>query len=211
MRTTPPGRRALAACLAATLLLAFGCATPPPPRAPRTTVVLLPDEDGRVGALNVTTAAGTQRVDEAFAFSAAEGASAPSRSQALGRESVEATYGELLKAQPRKPVTFVLHFQLDKTLLTEASKAQIPAVLAAVRERRPTEITVFGHADASGTEKRNLRISAERARMVADLLKKDDPTLGEVDVQFFGDKAPLVPAEPGVAEPRNRRAEILIL
>jgi len=32
-----------------------------------------------------------------------------------------------------------------------------------------------------------------------------------INVEFFGDTVPLVPARPGKSEPRNRRAEILIL
>jgi len=42
------------------------------------------------------------------------------------------------------------------------------------------------------------------------LLKKIDPDL-PVEVQYFGDRVPLVPTPPGVPEPRNRRAEIFIL
>jgi outer membrane protein OmpA-like peptidoglycan-associated protein len=42
------------------------------------------------------------------------------------------------------------------------------------------------------------------------MLRKIDPEL-PVELGWFGDKSPLVPTAPGVAEPRNRRAEILIL
>lgn len=202
--------KASAACLFA--LAVAGCATPPPVKVARTTVVLLPDEDGKVGAVSVSTDAGSQSVDRAYGFAVVEGArTKPSQMNAGDRESIDATYAGLLRAQPPKPKSFILHFVLDRTALTEESKAMVPAVLAAVRERKPTEITIFGHADATGTEKRNLKLSADRARVVADLLRRNDPSLDKIDVQFFGDKAPLVPSEDGRPEPRNRRAEVVIL
>ncbi len=187
-----------------------GCATPPP-RPVATTVILMPDEDGHVGAVTVTTAAGTQRIAEAFAASTVVGGGvAPSAPTALGETSVASGYEPLLKAQPPKPVSFILYFHLDRTTLTDESKALIPAVIAAVRERKPTEIAIFGHTDATGTERHNIKLSAERARAIEALLRHDDPTLDHIDVQFFGDKLPLVPSGSR-AEPRNRRAEIQIL
>lgn len=86
----------------------------------------------------------------------------------------------------------------------------LPEVLQAVRDRSPTEVTVFGYADSSGTAAYNLALSAQRAQAVARLLKQIDPKL-PMDVRYFGDKAPLVPSPPGAREPRNRRAEIVVL
>lgn len=207
-------RSGLRAPVAALILAAYaalaGCATPVA-KAPRTTVVLLPDEDGAVGAVSLSNAAGSMKLDEAFSASTAGGAVAPTPARALDREALGATYAGLLKAQPPKPKTFVLHFLLDKTVLTEASKALLAEVLQAVRERKPTEITVFGHTDAIGTKEGNLRLSAERAQVVADWLKKSDPTLERIEVQSFGDAEPAFRSGERAAEPRNRRAEIMIL
>lgn len=199
--------------LLATLVcvVVVGCATPPPPAAPRTTVILLPDEDGQVGAVSVTTAAGSQQLDRAFTAATVQAAGAAPSASDLGREGVDAAYGDLLKAQPAKPLSFTLNFLLGKTVLTDEAKAQLPALLDAVRSRKPTEITVFGHADASGTEENNFKLSAERARVVADLLRKSDPALDKIEIQSFGDKMPLVPSLSRGATPRNRRAEVMLL
>jgi outer membrane protein OmpA-like peptidoglycan-associated protein len=195
-----------------TSLCAGGCAVAPPIKMSRTTVVLMPDEDGNVGAVSVTTDMGSQKIDEAYSFATVEGAhSQPSDVSLMGRESVTEAYSGLLKAQPPKPKSFILHFLLDKTILTEESKALLPAVLEAIRERKPTEITIFGHADATGSEKHNIKLSAERAKVIANWLRKDDPTLDRIDVQFFGDKEPLIPTDSRIPEPRNRRAEVMIL
>lgn len=210
MARSGPTRPFLTVILAACACLA-GCAAQPV-QLPRTTVVLLPDEDGAVGAVLLSTATGSKQIDEAFSASTASGGGTePSSAKAIGREEVGARYAELLKAQPPKPKTFVLHFLFDRTVLTEASKSLLPEVLQAVRERRPTEITVFGHADAAGTKEGNLKLSAERAQVVADWLRRSDPTLGSVEVQFFGDTEPAVRSDTRAAEPRNRRAEIMVL
>lgn len=197
----------------ATLLAVAGCATPPPPvKLARTTVVLLPDEDGNVGAVSVTTPTGTQNVSQAYHATTVVGSTGgPSDAKLVGEAAVNTEYAGLLKAQPPKPKTFILNFLFDKTVLTDESRAMLPLVIQAVRERKPTEITIFGHADATGSEKRNLKLSADRARAIAALLKKDDPTLDHIDVQWFGAGTPLVPSDSRAVQPKNRRAEIMIL
>lgn len=185
--------------------LLTGCGTP------ATRVILLPDEDGHVGAVLVSNAKGQEKIDAAYAEVTIDAKqSAPSKPSAIGREAVERQYSSLLKGQPTKPMTIILSFLLDSTELTAASKAMLPEVLKAVRGRQPTEVTVFGHADASGREQHNVALSADRARVVAEILKKADPSL-QVEVKYFGDKLPLVPTPPGTQEPRNRRVEIQIL
>ena len=213
MKPAPTSRRLFGATVALVCAALAGCAAAPPPASPpKTTVTLMPDADGKVGSVSVSTDAGSQTIDQAFDRSTTgAAASAPSAASPADRAAVEAAHADLLKAMPPKPKVFVLNFLLDKTVLTDESSAMLGAVVQAVRDRKPTEITVFGHADASGTPERNLKLSAERAQYVADLLKQSDPTLDSIEVQFFGDTAPLVPTAPGVREPRNRRAEVLIL
>ncbi len=189
-----------------------GCASPPAPRPPTTTVTLLPDSDGHVGVIWLTAGGATQQLDRAFSSTAAAGVgTAPSAALSGSTEAVQAAYADLLRAEPSAPRSFTLYFLFDKTVLTDASRAQLAEVLRTAHERKPTEITVFGHADSAGSDARNLKLSADRAHAVAEVLRAHDPDLGTVEVRFFGDKAPLVPTAPGVPEPRNRRAEIQIL
>jgi outer membrane protein OmpA-like peptidoglycan-associated protein len=203
---------ALVVLVATVAALAAGCATKPAARAPGTTVILLPDESGSVGSVVVSTRSGEQRLDEAFSYAVAERASLPpSSALPSAREAVEAGHRPLLASQPTAPRTFVLHFLLNEAVLTEASRALLPAVIAAAGERQPTEVTVFGHADASGTEAINMKLSAHRAQVVADLLRAHEPNLGTVLIQYFGDKAPLVRSEGRRPDPRNRRVEVMIL
>lgn len=179
-----------------------GCAT--------TRVTLLPDHSGHVGAVTVSNAQGQRRIDQAFNTVAVEQSSAPGAPRAVDRQSFDKTHQVLLDAQPTPPRSFMLNFLFNSMELTAESRKMLPEIMQVVRERSPTEITVFGYADAAGTATYNLALSAQRARSVARLLKQIDPHL-PIDVKYFGDKVPLVPSPPGVPEPRNRRAEIVIL
>jgi outer membrane protein OmpA-like peptidoglycan-associated protein len=187
--------------LSAAWLLA-GCAA--------THVTLLPDQGGHVGAVTVSNARGQQRIDQAFSTVEAKESSAPGLPRDVRREAFEKDHRALLAAQPTPPRTFMLNFLFDSMELTAESRKMLPEVIQTVRDRSPTEITVFGYADSSGTAAYNLALSAERARAVARLLAEIDQRL-RIEVQYFGDKVPLVPTPAGVREPRNRRAEIVIL
>ena len=175
-----------------------------------TRVTLLPDQSGHVGAVTVSDAQGQQRIDHAYNTVAVEQSSAPGQPRANDRQAFEKDHRALLDAQPTPPRSFTLNFLFDSMELTPASRKMLPEVLQVVRERSPTEVTVFGYADSSGTAAYNMALSAQRAQAVARLLKQIDPKM-PMDVQYFGDKAPLVPSPTGVPEPRNRRAEIVVL
>lgn len=190
------------------IALAFlsGCAAP---TSTRTTVVLLPEEDNTVGAVAVASGSSTQRLDKAFSYTTVNGNNAtPSDARTVGRDTVNGAYGDLLKANAPAPRIFVLQFLLDKTELTEESRSLVPAMLRVVRARKPARITVFGHADATGTHESNLRLSAERAEAAADLLRASDPTLKNIDLQYFGDTKPSTGLR--ASDAKNRRVEILI-
>lgn len=200
-----------AALLIVAIACVGGCATRSP-TTPATTVVLLPDEDGKVGAVSVSTASGTQWLDGELSRTVVERAGAtPSKASVMTPDAVNRDYGDLLQIQQPRPRTFILHFMLDKTELTEESKAALPGLFAAVRERLPSSIVVFGHADATGSPAWNLKLSADRAEAAANMLRKNVPALDDIQVQFFGETRPLNQSGPNASEARNRRVEVLIL
>jgi outer membrane protein OmpA-like peptidoglycan-associated protein len=174
-------------------------------------ITLLPDQDGHVGSVTVTTARGQQRIDQAYSTVSVDHAGAASKPSPSGDPEVFANaHRALLDAQPPRSCSFIVNFEFDSVVLTPASRKMLPEILHTVREHMPTEVAVSGFADEAGTPEHNLVLSAQRARAVAALLKKIAPDL-PIDVQYFGDKNPLVPTRRGVREPRNRRAEIFVL
>lgn len=178
----------------------------------KTTVILLPDEDGTVGAVSVKTDAGNQTLDKPYHYVTAKGLSSPpSEMQETSAARVNEEFRDILKAQPAKPLSFLLYFEIGSTELTAESRAVIPGILDAIKGRGPTGISIIGHTDTTGTEAINAKVSLERATAVEKILKDKIPSLDNIELQFFGEKELLVPTPPNTPEPRNRRVEVMIL
>ena len=71
-----------------------------------------------------------------------------------------------------------------------------------------TSIAVVGHADRSGSDAYNLRLSERRAKAVADALVGLGVAQTKLTVDWKGESQPAVPTPDGVKEPLNRRATI---
>ena len=172
----------------------------------------MPDESGKVGAITVKTQGDLRVIDKAYhSVTAKEGTSHLSETQALSEAQVSQEYADLLKAQPAKPSSFMLYFVTGSSELVKESQAIIPQIIKRVKTQMPTEISIIGHADTTGSDNINDPLSLERARAVERILKDSIPSLDGVSVRFFGSKDLLVPTPPNVDEPRNRRVEIVIL
>lgn len=177
-----------------------------------TTLILMPDESGKVGAITVKTPGDMRLIDKAYnSVTTKEGTSRLSETQALSEAQVNQEYAGLLKAQPAKPSSFILYFISGSTHLVKESLAIIPQVIDQIKAQSPTEISLIGHTDTTGTDNINDKLSLERAKVVEKILKDSIPSLNVVSMQSFGSKDLLVPTSPNVDEPRNRRVEILIL
>ena len=180
--------------------------------APMTRVILLPDEDGAVGVVSVKTQAGDRALDKAYHYVVAGGLTEePSPMQEMGAAKVNNEFKNILEAQPAKPLKFLLYFDSGTPRLTEESQAVIPLILEAIKGRGATEVSIIGHADATGTEKVNAKVSLERATAVEQILKDGIPNLNNIELHYYGEKELLIPTPPNTPEPRNRRVEVMIL
>lgn len=177
-----------------------------------TTLILMPDESCKVGAITVKTPGDIRVIDKAYnSVTTKEGTSLLSETKALSEAQVIQEYAVLIKAQPAKPPSFILYFISGSTNLVKESLAIIPQVIDQINAQMPTEISIIGHTDTTGTDNINDKLSLERAKAVEKILKDSIPSLNIVGMQSFGSKDLLVPTPPNVDEPRNRRVEILIL
>jgi len=204
-----PGARAGRPLLAAALLsLLAACAAEGPPR---NMVVLLPDADGKVGAVTVSNQKGARTLDQANVAADLAGAERGDLHK-LEQGAIKAIFGRALDAEPPAPLRFELYFEFGSDRLTTASQNDIPRIFEAMQERRGTapEILVIGHTDRVGTPDANFKLGLERAQLVRRILVESggDPKL--MEATSYGENAPLVPTADGAAEPRNRRVEVSI-
>ncbi len=210
-----PGRpRALPRLLAGFLcaaLLAAACATAPRPVAPRQdVVVLLPDDKGKTGAIVITAGGGEQVLSEARQAVTVDPGAAPAAPFVMSEEQVSRVAGPALSALPPPPARFVLYFDNDSTRLTAESRARVPEVVRAVRERRAADISVVGHTDTVGGKGYNDRLGLRRARGVAALLAASGVKRSLMEIVSHGKTNLLVATGDQVPEPRNRCVEVTV-
>ena len=195
-RTTPA---LLAAGLA---LLLAACA------APQGSVVLLPERNGRDTAVVVTQGGRQVPLTQPYAAAHLTG-SGPQAYQSSAQE-VQASFAAALAAQPAAPTQFTLYFVEGKDEFTDESKKTIDGVFADIAQRPVPDVVVIGHTDKVGSDAFNDTLSRQRAEVVRNALVARGIAPDKVVAVGRGKREPIVPTADGVAEPRNRRVEILV-
>jgi outer membrane protein OmpA-like peptidoglycan-associated protein len=177
--------------------------------APATRVTLLPQADGTPSAVEVTTGQGTQRISQPYQVANVSTRGALSVDTTTA-DRVRETYPELVALQPPAPERFTLEFEPGTSQLTADSQAQLATVVARAQARAGGEIVVTGHTDRQGAVEANDRLSLQRAQAVRALLIERGFKAELIEAVGRGEREPVVPTDDEVAEPRNRRAELLV-
>ncbi len=178
---------------------------------PKNRYVLIPDLDGKVGQLEVSSEKGAQVLDKAFEATGLNRADEiPSTPKIMDEAEVRRIFKDALDAQPTPPVHFLLYFVTGTTELTQKSMDQLPQVLKSIEDRRSVDLTVSGHTDRAGSKDYNRKLSLDRAKKVAEFLvsRGVDPII--LEITSHGEGNPLIKTPDGMAEPKNRRVEVVV-
>jgi outer membrane protein OmpA-like peptidoglycan-associated protein len=190
------------------LCLLAGCS------AKRDLIVLLPDPDGKVGVIRVTTKGGSQILDKSgYAVQVEDFNKPPTAPKSMAEDEITGLFAVALSAQPDltgRFISFLLFFESDTSELTHESKELFPEVVRTIQNRKAKEIYVIGHTDRVGTELYNIKLSSRRAYYIRDLLVSSGIKSSDLDVSFHGEAMPLVTTLDEVAEPLNRRVEVIV-
>ena len=180
----------------------------------RDLIVLLPDPDGKVGAIRVTTKGGSQILDKSgYAVQVEDFNKPPTAPKSMAEDEITGLFAVALSAQPDltgRFISFLLFFESDTSELTHESKELLPEVVRTIQNRKAKEIYVIGHTDRVGTELYNIKLSSRRAYYIRDLLVSSGIKSSDLDVSFHGEAMPLVTTLDEVAEPLNRRVEVIV-
>ena len=194
----------MGAVLAVAALVVIAALTAAP--APNETVVVVPAPDGHVGGVVVQRGDNRQVLDRAYAGIR----SGESQVTQFPADEVRQSFASTLQSLPPRPATFLLYFVVGSDELTEDSKAELPKVLAALRDRPVPDVLVVGHTDTVGDLRANDRLSAQRAeRMKLHLIDIGIPA-DRIHIAGRGEREPLIRTPDNVDEPRNRRVEIIV-
>lgn len=186
------------------LLLLFALAA----CGPKTMVVVVPDDDGHVGKVNVESAKESRILgvaDESVVVT-----DTISKPKVLSQAQIQKEFGQALAAAPAKPDSILLYFKSESAEPDAASLKLIPKVVEIIKTRPIARITVIGHTDDTGDRTYNDRLSIARAESVRKLLVRAGLDPDVVTIHGFGPNDPLVPSVPGKSTPLNRRVEIFI-
>ena len=198
MRTESRSRVVVALLALATLLA--GCS------AER--IILLPEPDARGTAVAVQQRGREVVLDRPYA--AAQLSVADPWPYTATAEEVEKTFGAALASQPVAPAHYTLYFVEGSDTLTEDSKVVLEKMFGDLAKRPVPDVLVVGHTDAVGSDEFNDALARKRADAVrASLIARgiDDKDIVAIGK---GKRELLVPTPDGVAEPRNRRVEIVV-
>lgn len=172
-------------------------------------ITLLPDADGKVGALIVTGDNGSEvRLNQAYGSVRVQGSNAEFR-QSNAAEVTE-RYRATLAATPIAARSYILRFASEKTTLLPEAQPTLKAVFDDYRKRPAPEVIIIGHTDKSGDAKYNEELSQRRANAVRSLLIADGVSPDMIETAWRGDREPLPETSGNVYEPRNRRVEIKV-
>lgn len=194
------GAGALAAALLAALLGA--CAQP------RGTVVLLPEKDPSNAAVVVRQ--GDQQVVLDKPYAAARQTTAGPQGYTSTPQEVQTLFGPALAAQPGRPLSFTLYFIEGGNEFTDASKQILADVLSEIARHPVPDVVVVGHTDTVGTDQINDALALRRAETVRTLLIGRGLAPETIVAVGRGKRDLLVKTPDNVAEPRNRRVEIVV-
>ena len=171
-------------------------------------IVLLPEQDGRPTAVVVKQGAHDVVLDRPYA--ATELTAADPWTYRASAAEVGATFGDALAAQPTRAASFTLYFVEGADELTDDSKRVLETVFADLKGRKVADVLVVGHTDTVGTHPFNDALALQRAEAIRRALIERGVAPGDVTAVGRGKRELLVQTPDGVAEPRNRRVEIVV-
>ena len=175
----------------------------------RTTVVLLPEADGKKTEVTVTKD-GQPPVVLDHPYAAVRDGVFGLKPFQSSAQDVGAQFGGALAAQPARAAKFTLYFIEGKDTLTDESRQLVDTSLAEIARRPVPDVLVVGHTDLVGSHTTNDALSRQRAELIRNELIRLGVAAQNIEVIARGKREPVVPTADGVAEPRNRRVEVVV-
>jgi OOP family OmpA-OmpF porin len=172
-------------------------------------IVLLPDADGKVGALVVTRDKGGEvRLDQSYGTARVEAGGIQFR-QSTAAE-VNERYRTTIAATPAGARSYLLYFVIDKVTLLPESQASFNTILSDFQGRPSAEVILIGHTDKSGSAKYNEELSQRRANAIRSQLIAGGVSPAKIETAWRGDREPLPETTGKTYDQRNRRVEVKV-
>ncbi|MCI5146114.1 MAG: hypothetical protein D3923_11440, partial [Candidatus Electrothrix sp. AR3] len=174
--------------------------------------VLIPDPDGKVGEIvistNDTEDFRLNKNRESLQTFASE--TFQDSRKILSTQEIKDTFAEVLEAIPAPEEKYLLYFISETADLTPESKKQLPKILNNIKKRLPCEISIIGHTDTTASAEYNLALSLKRASAIKKKLLTVGVPSEMIELSARGEADLLVPTTDNVSKLENRRIEIFV-
>lgn len=135
-------------------------------------IVLLPDEDGKVGKVAVETeGGGSALLDKPYA-SVTVGTGGALESGTASKEDVNSLFAEALAAKPAGTASFNLYYKPGSLDLTAPAQETLETLFKNADSRQAAEVQVTGYAYFTGPGEGGDILALQRAQKIADALRE---------------------------------------
>ncbi|CCH55465.1 OmpA/MotB domain protein [Fibrisoma limi BUZ 3] len=101
-------------------------------------------------------------------------------------------------------------FDVDSYQLKPDTKRQLTEFAQTLTKYEDTDILVEGHADATGSDDYNLKLSRQRADAVAGYLREQGVKASRLDEKGYGEAQPIADNSTESGRQKNRRVDIAV-
>jgi len=101
-------------------------------------------------------------------------------------------------------------FDVDSYALKPETKRQLTDFAQTLNKYEDTDIRVEGHADATGSDSYNQKLSNRRAVAVASFLESQGVKSSRVDEQGYGELQPIADNATETGRSKNRRVDVAV-
>ncbi len=101
-------------------------------------------------------------------------------------------------------------FDVDSYALKSATKQQLIDFAKSLNSYEDTDIRVEGHADATGSDAHNLKLSKQRADAVGSFLESQGVKTSRVDEKGYGEAQPIADNTTEAGRRKNRRVDVAV-
>ncbi|QHV94089.1 OmpA family protein [Spirosoma endbachense] len=101
-------------------------------------------------------------------------------------------------------------FDVDSYELKSETKKQLIDFAQTLNKYEDTDIRIEGHADATGSDDHNLKLSRQRADAVGSFLEAQGVKTSRVDEMGYGESQPVADNSTETGRRKNRRVDIAV-
>lgn len=185
-----------------TILSLFGCSG--------TMVVLVPDNYGKLGEVDVQTKGATLTLSKQNeSTSVSDPKNAPQESEIITDADLKSEFNDLIDHQLKSPERFSLDGFVSGSSDVSKYDDVLIKIADLIKTKNTCSVIIIGNSDTVGTNEINSGIAKARANAVRNsLIQLGIKQECIPEVRFYGESDLAVLTDDNVDEPKNRRVEV---